>query len=201
MATTSITTTEVQQASAELARMRRALGAWLKFRGLNDQVLAGTAAVRKPITYGQRVVMASRDMGVEQDLATKLSALLQVVMPGQPLPDVDVTSNPDAAVQLAQMALAGGQAVSSPTATSGLLGGAHPWLWPLLIVGAVFLTVTTAIATAADVAKDAEEKACIEAGACTDYGFWLKVGGIAVAAWFVWDRMGVGQALTKKGRS
>jgi hypothetical protein len=106
-------------------------------------------------------------------------------------------------VQLAQIALLGGTSVQSPTATSGLFGaGAHPWLWPALIVGGLLLTVTTAIKTAADVAKDAEEKACIEAGACTDYGFWLKAGGILAIAWFAWREMGAKEfvhSLTKKG--
>ena len=34
---------------------------------------------------------------------------------------------------------------TSPQSTGAL---AHPWLWPALIVGAVLLTVTTAIKTA-----------------------------------------------------
>jgi len=202
---TSITTTEVSRAAAELARMRRALASWMKFRALNDRVLAGTAPVRKPRAYAQRVVASSRNLGVEQDLATQLYALLQVVMPGQPLPDPDLATNPDAAVQLAQMAVAGGHVVGSPAATGGIFSGATPWLWPVLIVGAVFLTVTSAISSAADVAKDHEEKACIQAGACTDYGFWLKAGGIGLLAWMAWTHMGLRETtrgiFSKKGGS
>jgi hypothetical protein len=199
---TAITTTEVQKAAAELARMRGSIAGWLKYRMLNDQVLAGTARVRKPLPYAQRVVLGARDLAVEQDLATKLSALLGAVMPGQPLPSADLQTNPQGAVQLAQIALQGGSVVSSPTATGGILGaGGHPWLWPALIVGGLLLTITTAIKTAADVAKDHEEKACIEAGACTDYGFWLKAGGVVALVWFAWEKMGVREILTKKGRS
>lgn len=197
----ALTTTQVQKAATELARMRRALTQWLRYRTLNDQILAGTARVRRPLPYAQRVVAAARDRRVEQDLATKLYAILTVTMPGYSLPGPDVSSNPEAAVQLARLAIAGGSPTSSPTATGGILTGGHPWLWPVLIVGAVLLTVTTAIATAADVAKDREQKACIEAGACTDYGFWLKVGGIAVVAWLAWEKMGLGRSLTKKGRT
>lgn len=199
--TATITTGEVQKAAAELARMRGALTGWLKYRSLNDQVMAGTARVRKPLPYAQHVV-SQRDMAVEQDLATKLAALLGAVMPGQPLPNADLHDNPQAAVQLAQIALRGGSVVSSPTATGSILGGGgHPWLWPALIVGGLLLTVTTAIKTAADVAKDREEKACIEAGACTDYGFWLKAGGAVALAWFAWEKMGLREVFTKKGKS
>jgi len=197
----AITTGEVRAAAAELSKMRGSLAAWLKYRTLNGRVAAGTAAVRKPLGYAQRVV-AARDMSLEQDLAQKLHALLEVVMKGQRLPDPDIRSNPQAAVQLASVALMGGAAVSSPTATGSLLGaGAHPWLWPALIVAGVLLTVTTAIKTAADVAKDREEKACIEAGACTDFGFWLKAGGVIAVAWFAWRELGLREFVTKKGRS
>lgn len=196
----ALTTTQVQKAATELSRMRRALTQWLRYRTLNDQILAGTARVRRPLPYAQRVVAASRDRQVEQDLATKLYAILTVTMPGYPLPGPDVFSNPEAAVQLAKLAIAGASPAPGPAATGGIFTGSHPWLWPVLIVGAVLLTVTTAISTAADVAKDREQKACIEAGACTDYGFWLKVGGIAVVAWLAWEKMGLGRSLTKKGR-
>ncbi len=198
---TAITTSEVQKAAAELARMRGSLTSWLKYRMINDQVMAGTARVRKPLSYAQRVV-GQRDMAVEQDLANKLSALLAAIMPDQPLPDPNLSTNPQGAVQLANIALQGARVVSSPTATGSIMGaGGHPWLWPALIVGGLLLTVTTAIKTAADVAKDREEKACIEAGACTDYGFWLKAGGAVALAWFAWEKMGLREVLTKKGRS
>jgi hypothetical protein len=200
-----ISTREVQAAAAELTRMRSSLAAWLRYRTLNDRVLAGTAPVKKPLTYAQRVVAGGRDMAVEQDLANKLHALLEVVMAGQDLPNADLRSNPAGAVQLAQVALMGGVSVPSPVATGGLLSAAsHPWIWPAIIVGALLVTVTTAIKTAADVAKDREEKACIEAGACTDYGFWLKAGGALAIAWFAWKELGVREAVhsfTKKGRS
>lgn len=196
----AITTTEVKAAAAELARMRSALASWMKVRSLNDQVMAGTVSTRKPLSYAQRVVASSRDMAAEQDLADKLHALLEVVMKGVTLPSADLRSNPNGAMQLAQVALTGGAAISSPTSTDGLFGGGHPWLWPVLIVAGVLLTITTAIRTVADVAKDREEKACIEAGACTDYGFWLKAGGVALIAWFAWKEMGL-KDLLKKGRA
>lgn len=197
-------TQEVQRAAQELSRMRGSLSSWLKYRTLNDRVLAGTALVRKPAGYAQRVVAASRDMAVEQDLADKLHALLERMLPGQTLPNADLRSNPDGAVQLAQVALMGGQTSSQAVAMGGLFGAGSPWLWPVLIVSAVLLGVTTAIKTAADVAKDHEEKACIEAGACTDYGFWLKAGGVLAIVWFAWREMGGKEfvhSLTKKGRS
>jgi hypothetical protein len=189
-----ITTREVAQAQAELSKMRSALTSWIKFRRINDQILAGTARTNKPIGYAQRLVASARDLDLEQDLAAKLHALLEVVMGNQPLPDPDLNENPDAAVQLAELALMGG---SGPAAVGGLLPGAasSPWLWPVLIVSGMVLMVTTAIKSAADVAKDKEEKACIQAGACTDYGFWLKVGGVGALAYFAYTHMGGREAL------
>jgi hypothetical protein len=201
---TAMTTTDVQQAATELAKMRSSLAAWLKYRSLNDQVLAGSARVRKPLSYAQRVVASRRDIAVEQDLANKLSALLERLLPGQDLPDADLSANPMGAVQLANIALTGASVSSTPTATGNFLtasSGSHPWLWPVLIVGGLLLITTTAIKTAADVAKDQEEKACIEAGACTDYGFWLKAGGVLALAWFAWEKMGVREMISKKARS
>jgi hypothetical protein len=198
---TAISAPEVQQAATELARMRGSLASWLKYRTLNDRVMAGTAAVRKPLSYAQRVV-SRRDMAIEQDLAIKLSALLAALLPGQTLPSADLSTNPDGAVQLAQIALTGATTVSSPSATGSILSaGGHPWLWPVLIVGGLLLVTTTAIKSAADVARDQEQTACIEAGACTDYGFWLKAGGIVALAWFAWEKLGVKNAFNKNGRS
>jgi hypothetical protein len=193
----AITTTDVQKAALELGRMRRSLRSWLKVRALNDRVLAGTVAqIRTPLPYAQRVIAARRDMAAEQDLATKLAALLGEILPDALLPNADLTANPNGAVQLAQIAITGQVPVqaASPQASAGFT---HPWLWPALIVGAVLLTITTAIKTAADVAKDQEEKACIEAGACTDYGFWLKAGGVLALAWFAWRELGVGDEVKK----
>jgi hypothetical protein len=204
--TTTITTAEVQKAQVELDKMRRSLTSWLKYRSINDQVLAGTLQTRKPTAYAQQVVVGARSPAIEQDLANKLSALLSVVMQGQTLPEADLSLNPQGAVQLAQLAIYGSTAaVSGPTATGGMFAGGTPWLsWPVLIVGGLLLVITTAIGTAADVAKDREEKACIEAGACTDYGFWLKVGGLTFLAWFFWREAGGKELVhswTKKGRA
>jgi hypothetical protein len=184
---TAISTTDVKKAAAELAAMRRSLTSWLKFRQINDSI-----------------GVQGRDLAAEQDLADKLAALLEVILPDAQLPSADLRQNPRAAVELAQIALSGNAPVraSGPSAQ----GATHPWLWPVLIVGGLLLTVTTAIRSAADVAKDAEEKACIRAGACTDYGFWLKAGGLVALTWFAWKELGLGDVIkgrirSSKGRS
>lgn len=195
----ALTTTDVKTAAAEIARMRGALTRWLKFRAANDAVLAGTAKrLKKPLAYAQRTVSAKRDMALEQDLADRLHALLSSMFPDAQLPAADLSGNPNAAVQLAQIAVSGkvpGAAATAP-AMSGL--GTHPWLWPVLIVGGLLLVVTTAIKSAADLAAQKEQDACIEAGACTDYGFWLKAGGITVLTWFAWKELGVGEIVKKR---
>ena len=180
----AITKTDVSKAAGELATMRRGLRAWLSARTFNDQ--KGIAAPQR----GQ----------IEQDLADKLHALLSEVMPDAMLPNADLRSNPSGAVQLAQIAITGQVPVMQGNPSA--MGTTPGWMWPVLIVGGLLLAITTAIRSAADVAKDAEEKACIKAGACTDYGFWLKAGGVAALVWFAWRELGLGdtvKGLVKKG--
>ncbi len=194
-----MTTTAVRNAAAELEKMKSSLRGWLKYRELNDAVLAGTARTKLPPGIAKKFVEQSRDPAVEAELANRLHVLLTELMPGQPLPPAQGYG---AAVQLAKIALAGG---ATPAPMGGILSATgHPWLWPVLIVGGLLLAVTTAVKTAADVAKERERYACIQAGACTDYGFWLKAGGITVLAWFAWKELGVGDAVRgalKKRRS
>jgi hypothetical protein len=198
MAQQGITTTAVRTAAVELEKMKGSLKGWLKYRELNDRVLAGAVRTKVPPTQAKRLVAASRDVGVEQDLAVKLHALLTELMPGVQLP-----TN---AVDLARLAVdppAPGQAQQPMSGIISSASAHHPWLWPVLIVGGLLLAVTTAVKTAADVAKEKEHYACIQAGACTDYGFWLKAGGITVLAWFAWTQLGLGDFVKKtlKGRS
>lgn len=190
----AITQTGVAKASTELAAMRRSLKAWLKFRSINDAVAAGTAPTKKPLAYAQRAVRTMRDQAAETELAVKLHALLSAINPDARLPSD--------AVSLAQIAITGQFPPSSPSAVGGLFSSPHPALWPALIVGGLLLAFTTYVRTQADVAKDAEEKACIEAGACTDYGFWLKAGGVLAFAWFAWKELGADElvrGMFKKG--
>lgn len=183
----SISTADVARAKTELGRMKASLVAWLKYRALNDGIMAGTGKTRKPLAYAQAVIGNRRDMAAEQKLATELHVLLSEVAPELNLPDPDVASNPNAAVQLAALAIRGGQP-TGPAAVAGL----QPWVLPVVIASALLIGVTTAIQSAADVAKDKERIACIEAGACTDYGFWLKAASVAGLAWLVWKELGVG---------
>lgn len=195
----AITTTAVKKAAAELESMKSSLRGWLKYRELNDAVLAGTATTKIPPGIAKKFVEQNRDPAVEAELANRLHVLLTELMPGQQLPSAQGYG---AAVQLAKIALAGG---ATPSPMGGVLSATgHPWLWPVLIVGGLLLAVTTAVKTAADVAKERERYACIQAGACTDYGFWLKAGGIAALGWFAWTQLGVGDVVKgalKKRRS
>lgn len=192
MATTAmqpITTASVQKAAAELAAMKRSLTAWLKYRAINDAVLAGQHPVKVPPGIAQRFIVASRDAALESDLATRLYTLLS---------ELGIGNLPRDAVSLAQIAVA----PPPPAQAMGNVGATHPWLWPVLIVGGLLLGVTTAVKTVADVAKEKEHYACIQSGACTDYGFWLKAGGVTVLAWFAWKELGLGDVikrLFKKG--
>lgn len=194
MALPAVSSTQVQKAHVELERMKSSLRSWLKYRTLNDQVVLGQKKTKLPPTVAARAVASYRDLAVEQDLASKLYTLLsELEVKG--LPNPDLSANPNAAVQLAQIAINGGQ---MPHPMGGILSASsasHPWLWPVLIVGGLLLAVTTAVKTAADVAKEREHYACIQSGACTDYGFWLKAGGVVAIGWFAWRELGLGDVI------
>lgn len=187
---TLVSTGDVQRAKLEIDRMRRSLRGWLKYRELNDAVLAGKAKTTKPLKYAATVIAQSRDWAAEQRLAKQLHVLLAETMPGVQLPEPDIQANPQAAVELAKIALHG------PPTASPQAQGAWYMSWPVLIVGGLLLAVTTAIQSAADVAKHKEEIACRQSGACTDYGFWLKAGGIAALTWVAWQG-GLGDRIKK----
>jgi len=199
---TTVSTAEVKKAAVELALMKRSLSKWLRYRAINDA--RGVAVVRG---------------SSEQNLANRLYALLSAMFPSASLPAADLSVNPQGAVQLANIALTGqvpvppstpaGPPSSSTAALSGLFSGGaagatHPWLWPVLIVGGLLVVVLVSITSAANLAAQQEQDACIEAGACTDYGFWLKWLGIAAAGYFAWTKLGVGDSVRgflKKGGS
>lgn len=190
----SIAPQNVRRAKAELDKMQGSLRKWLKYRTLVDQVASGNATTSKPVSYAQYVASSQQAQRSEQELATRLSLLLAQVYPDMTLPNASVVANPSAAVQLAQIALGQMPAQqAAPVTTSGMA----PWVLPVIIASALLIGITTAIKSAADVAMEKEHDACIEAGACTDYGMWLKWGGVVALAWFAWEKMGVGERVKK----
>lgn len=196
-AAAAVKASEVARAAKELARMKRSLRAWLRYRALNDQILSGQLVPRRlPPGLAKKTVLASRDMEVEQGLADRLHVLLTEVMPEAHLPSPNVRANPDAAPQLAQIALTGEAPRAQPLTQGSVWSSLPPW--PVLVVAGVLILAVTAIHSYADVAKERERYACIKSGACTDYGFWLKVGGAVAVGWFAWTKLGVGQAVQKK---
>jgi hypothetical protein len=203
-ATAPITKQTAQQAKVELNRMRSALVAWLKYRAINDAVASGqkvpAALLKKPgakpmppqaMALRLRVQRASD----EAKLAIHLHTLLGEVFDGATLPDPDLAKNPNAAVELAQIAIAG----KLPSEASSPAAAGFIWMWPLVIVvGAIALVIMSKIRSDAEVAKEREHNECIASGACTDAGFWMKIGAVAFVGWLVWDRMGVGARFNKK---
>jgi hypothetical protein len=185
------TTSDVQRAKLELGRMKTALKSWLAYRQRNDLVLAGSAPEGRKLRPGAKLlVAAARDPSLEQKLATQIHTLLSEVMPDAKLPNPDVRANPHAAVELAQI-VTGDRVVQTGLAGIGIASVGHiPWL-PLAIVGGVLLAITTAIKSQADLAAEKERIACIQAGACTDYGFWLKWGAIATVGYLAWTKWGL----------
>lgn len=199
---------KVAHARMELARMRSALRSWLTYRAKNDLVMAGGVPKGREgkLRADARIIISdARSRGtlanpghvdvttteLEQKLATQIHTLLSELMPNARLPNPDVRQNPRAAVELAQIAL--GDRVLAPG-----LGNIStvPWL-PIAIVGGVLLTITTAIKSHAELAAERERIACIKAGACTDYGFWLKVAALAGIGWFAWTQLGLKEKVAR----
>lgn len=194
-----VTSAQAQRGKVELGKMRRSLAAWLKFRTLNDRVAAGQTVPKPLLKRPGHVRPSSRALHAclraqrredEQALATQLYQLLGEVFDAGSLPEPNLAKNPRAAVELAQIAIAGklpGEA-AAPQAAGAI------WMWPLVIVvGVIGFVIMTSIRTSADVAKEREKLECIKSGACTDSGFFLKLGAVAVVAWLVWDKMGLGE--------
>lgn len=198
-----ITNAEMSRARTELARMKRSLKGWLRYRRINDAVASGqpvkppllrTPGGRMPSAVAHAMVLSQARFADEQPLALELHTLLSEVFDPAKLPDPDIKKNPDAAVSLAQIAIGGKLPGEAPSADAA---GAVPWMWPLVIVvGAIAFVISSSIRSKADVAKERERIECIKAGACTDTGFWLKIGAVAVVGWLVWDRMGLRERVT-----
>ena len=170
------TVSEPAQAKARLAKMKRSLKRWMKIR-------AKRAA--SPEVKNQRYAR-------EQDLAnTVWQLLVECGMNSASLPSPDVRKDSDAAVKLAEIAITG----KSPDEVS-VEQEQGIWFLVIPVAGAV-LVLTHLISTKADVAMQKEEIDCIQSGKCTDYGFWLKMGSIAVIGWIAWDKLGLKRKFAK----
>lgn len=178
-------------AERKLRSMKRSLKEWLMFRQRMDDAATGRIKAKVPASVIAKTLPHTRDWQAEQRLALRLHALLSEVMDANQLPHPDITKDPNAAVKLAKIALSGqtpGEA-AAPSAQGFL---PVVFIWPIvIIVGMAMFTIMTKISSDADVAKEKERLECIKVGACTDSGFWLKMGGIAVVAWIVWDKLGL----------
>lgn len=195
--TAPITAREKIKAERRIKEMRSSLKEWLFFRNRMDEAAMGKIKAKVPAKVLAKTLPMTRDWAHEQRLAVQLHALLSEVMDSNKLPDPDISKDPNAAVKLAQIAISGKlpAEANSPTAAGFL---PLVFVWPVVIVvGLVMFTIMSKISSDADVAKEKERIACIKAGACTDSGFWLKMGGIAVIAWVAWDKFGLRKAFKK----
>lgn len=201
-ATQPITAAQAQRARLELARMKRSLTGWLKYRAINDSVAAGVAVpgalLKRPGARASAPTpgfMIARQQD-EQRLATNLYRLLSEIFDPSTLP---TPSSPNAAVELALIAIGG----KLPGEQQQPQGVGFIWLWPAVIVaGIIAFVVAQKIRSDAETAQERERLECIKSGKCTDYGFWLKAGGAVAVGWFIWDKLGVRERVQHmKGRA
>lgn len=192
--TQAITSQTAQKAKAELGKMRASLAGWLRYRRINDEIASGRSLPRpllaKPTAKRQTAAafglqLAQTRASDEAKLASRLHLLLSEVFDAQGLPEPDIRKNPNAAVELAEIAIAG----KLPGKDAAPEAAGFVWLWPMVVVvGVIAFVITSKIRSDAEVAKERERLECIKQGACTDTGFWLKVGAVGLIAWFVWNK-------------
>lgn len=186
---------------AKIRAMKASLSRWLKYRRIMDEVATGARTRRAilaapgarptPPAVLQATLRQERHFE-ENQLALHLHALLSEIMDASQLPSPDVEKDPDAAVKLALIAISGQLPGEAGTATpTGII-----WMWPLLIVGGAVLIISAVVKNMADVAKEKERLRCIREGACTDSGFWIKIGAVAFLGWLAWDKLGLGAKIT-----
>lgn len=159
-------------AQASFKGMQSTLKSWLRYRN----IVNGAALGKSP----DEIQKLRQDrFKTEQDLANTLHALLvECGASAAALPVTDVSVDADAAAKLAEIAILGKCPADAahPAAT-----GAIWWLIAIPVAGVV-LIASAWISSKAEVAKEAERLRCVQSGACTDSGFWIKVGAVAVTA-------------------
>jgi len=170
-----------EEAKATLDRMKRSLKGWLKYRRINDEVLAGKRSTKIPQAVAIQRLREGRDWAGEQKLANELYMLLSEVHDSKVLPKPNLKSDPGAAVKLANIVITG----KLPTGVSAPI---EQGILPLLVVpaGLIYFMFAKKVNSDADVQKEKERMECIKAGACTDYGFWLKWGVLGLAGVLVY---------------
>jgi len=186
-----VTPNEKAQAEAAIKGMKSSLTGWLKYRGILQAQIAGTTPSKLPKATVAALLAARAPSDMQ--LGAELYALLSEMFDPNSLP---APTSPDAAVQLAQIALTGKLPTDTGPAAQGAL-----WTWPVVVViGAVLLTVIIKIQSDASVAEEQMHDACIQSGGCTDYGFWIKAAAIVVIGWLAWDKFGLREAATRSRR-
>lgn len=198
---------DVVKARRALESMKRSLRGWLKYRRLLDRYVSGQRPA--PVLFRNpgaaplppAVIATTLDRErypVEQDMAETLHALLsEAGLDTQALPAPDVAQDPDAAVKLAAIALRG----HIPSAAHGPAPQGVIWFVLAIPILGVVLVIGQMIKSKADVAKEKEKLRCIESGACTDSGFWLKVAAIATVGWLAWDKFGLRESVAKRKKA
>ena len=191
-----------RKAEAAVKQMRGSLKGWLKLRKRMDEYVAGK--VKAPVLFRRAKPLPPAVVGAtlreeryadEQDLAETLHALLvETGMDPQSLPVPDVGRDPDAAAKLATIVIKG----KTPSEAASAQAQGVVWFVLAIPIAGVVLVISQYLKSKADVAKEKERIRCIESGACTDSGFWLKIGAVSLTAWLAWDKFGLREAVAKR---
>lgn len=183
-----------KQAERSLKQMQRGLKKWLKVRKRMNEYAAGKVKAKRMVSLPSPVVAATlrqERFADEQDLAETLYALLtECGADPAALPEPNVAKDQNAAAKLALIAIQG----KTPSEVKSHSAQGIAWFVLAIPIGGIVLVLSQAIKSKADLAAQKEENRCIESGACTDSGFWLKVASVSVIAWILWDKVGLKEA-------
>lgn len=170
------------EAQRAIQAMKSSLKAWLRFRKKNDDIVAGKVKTKFPTAVATQRVLQGRDWAGEQRVANDLYALLSELYDARMLPSPNLATNQNAAVQLAEIVITG-------KLPNGATAPVEQGLIPLIVLGGLgfaYLAYSRKVAGEVELQKEKERLACIRAGACTDYGFWLKWGAIGLVGFLVY---------------
>lgn len=192
-----VTRAEKAKAEAEIKRMRRELKGWLKFRSINNAVSMGKHKARVSSLQARKMIEHGRDWRLEQKIGNGLHVLLSEIFDASQLPSPDLHKDPDAAAKLAKIAIAGKVSGEAPSQE----GQGAFWVWPAVaVVGLVLFTVIFKIRSDAATAQEKERIECIKMGACTDYGFWIKMGVLGAGVYVAWQFFGLKEVANRARR-
>lgn len=173
-----VTAAEKAQVERSLRRLRGSAKKWLKFRKVNDAAAAGRVRSNTPARILAKTLVETRDWQLEQRIAVRLHALLSEVMDAGSLPNPDITKDPNSAVKLAEIVIAGKMVgeLTGPSAQGAF------FVIPMVVIGGVIgFTLMNQSNNDLELAAQRERNRHCEDGFHLDCLPFVQIAAISVA--------------------